>query len=167
MIKSINLKYNSKADLETVKKDFINHPCEQILIQVFSGLIERDKIELILDDLKSCFPNIPIIGTTTAGEIMGSDVMDESVIINICFFESTRVNTTLVTHNHDLVATANEISASFSNSNPKAIILFGCGLKDKRTIDATILLSTLYSKFPETIIAGAQAGDNGIVQCHL
>jgi diguanylate cyclase (GGDEF)-like protein len=53
------------------------------------------------------------------------------------------------------------LARNLATAVPKALILLGCGLKNGRTIDATPLLAALYEEFPQAVIAGAQAGDNG------
>jgi len=160
MIKNINFKYKNKADLYNAKQSLLGHPTEQILIQVFSGIIEKVRIETLLKELKEAFPHTPIIGTTTAGEILNGAVHDNTVIISISIFQCTTVRTRLESNNN-LSVTGNNIGDKYKDTPPTALILFGCGLKNKRTIDATAMLSAIYTKLPNVVIAGAQAGDNG------
>jgi diguanylate cyclase (GGDEF)-like protein len=161
MITSLNIHYTSKVDLYNAKTLLANHPSNQILIQVFSGQVTPAAIETLLNDLRTVFPNVPILGTTTGGEILNEQVLEYSIVINISLFEHTTVRTLLVDNNDDLTATGEAIGDGLKTFQPAALILFGCGLKNRRTIDATSLLSTIYEKLPQTIIAGAQAGDNG------
>lgn len=160
MIRSLNIQYSQKSDLFEIQQRFKNHPSEQTLIQVFSGHIEKAEIEQLLQDLKDVFQGTPIIGTTTAGEILDGRVTENTVVVNFCFFDSTIVRTTFVDRYDDLW-TAGKTLARDLVTVPKALILMGCGLKAGRTIDATPLLAALYEEFPQAVIAGAQAGDNG------
>ncbi|HEY9620505.1 MAG TPA: diguanylate cyclase [Crinalium sp.] len=161
MITSLNIQYSQKSDLLKVQRRFKQHPHEKILIQVFSGRITKTEIERILDDIKDVFQGVPIIGTTTAGEIVDANVEDNTVVVNFCFFDSTTVRTTFVDYCGDLWQDGKTLARDLISVPPQALILLGCGLKDGRTIDATALLSALYEEFPKTVIAGAQAGDNG------
>jgi len=161
MIKIINFKYKNKADLYHAKQSLLDHPTEQILIQVFSGIIEKIQIEELLKELKETFPHTPIIGTTTSGEILNSTVLDDTVVISISIFQCTTVRTILERNNDNLLVTGSNIGEKLKATFPTALILFGCGLKNKRTIDASTMLSAIYTKLPNVVIAGAQAGDNG------
>ena len=161
MITSLNIQYSQKSDLLEVKQRFKKHPYEKTLIQVFSGQIKKTEIERLLADLKEVFQGIPIIGTTTAGEILDGRVEENTVVVNFSFFDSTTVRTTFVDRNDDLWLAGKILARNLAPVNPRALILLGCGLKDRRTIDATPLLTSLYEEFPQAVIAGAQAGDNG------
>ncbi|RLA19999.1 MAG: hypothetical protein DRQ62_11155, partial [Gammaproteobacteria bacterium] len=161
MIKNINFIYKNKGGLCNAKQSILDHPTEQILIQVFSGIIEKVVIEALLKELKETFPHTPIIGTTTAGEILNSTLLEKTIVISISTFQCTTVRTILESNNDNLSVTGNNIGEKFKDTPPAALILFGCGLKNKRTIDATALLSAIYTNLPNVIVAGAQAGDNG------
>ncbi|GAB4382649.1 MAG: hypothetical protein Kow00121_43190 [Elainellaceae cyanobacterium] len=161
MITSLNIQYSQKSDLLEVKQRFKQHPSAQTLIQVFSGHIEKTEIEQLLQDLKETFQGTPIIGTTTAGEILDGRIQEKTVVVNFSFFSSTTVCTTFVDRYDDLWFAGKILAHNLATTAPKALILLGCGLKDGRTIDATPLLAALYEEFPQAIIAGAQAGDNG------
>ena len=161
MITSINVLYSQPSDLLEVKQRFPNHPAEQTLIQVFSGQIEKHQIETLLNELKHAFQETPIIGTTTAGEIFDSQISDNTIVINISFFDSTTVQTTLVERNNDLGLMGKSLARDLAATKPQAAIVFSCSLKDGRTIDVSPILNALYQELPQTIIAGGQAGDNG------
>ncbi len=161
MITSLNVLYSQQSDLFEIKQRFNNHPAEKILIQVFSGQIKKTQIERLLLELKEVFSGTAIIGTTTAGEILDSQVTENTIVVNISFFDSTTVRTTLVDQSDDLWLAGKTLARNLVPTQPQAVIMFGCSLKDGRTIDASPILSALYEELPQTIIAGAQAGDNG------
>ena len=161
MITSLNVLYSQKSDLFSIKQRFKNHPAKQTLIQVFSGWVKQVEIEKLLDDLKEVFPQVPIIGTTTAGEILDGTITEETVVVNISFFESTTVKSSLVNKYDDLWLAGKTLARDLAASQPKAVILFGCSIKDGDKIDATQVLAALSESLPETIVAGGQAGDNG------
>ena len=83
MIKSFNILYSQKSDLLDVKRRFPNYPSDKTLIQVFSGQIKKRQIERLLHDLKDVFQGVPIIGTTTAGEIFDGKVLEKTIVVNI------------------------------------------------------------------------------------
>ena len=160
MIRSLNVLYSQPSDLFEIKQRFQNHPSEKTLIQVFSGYVQKTQIKRLLQELKDVFQETAIIGTTTAGEILDSRVSENTVVVNISFFDSTIVRTTLVEQCDNLWSVGKTLARDLASTEPQAIIMFGCSLQDGRTIDASPILSALYEELPQTIIAGAQAGDN-------
>ncbi|MEM6613715.1 MAG: diguanylate cyclase [Cyanobacteria bacterium P01_C01_bin.72] len=161
MITSLNLLYSQQSDLFPIRQRFQAHPSQQTLIQVFSGRVRRSQVESILIDLTEVFPNTPIVGTTTAGEICDGQAWNNTVVINFSFFESTVVKSSIVNCNGDLQLAGKTLARNFANSQPQALIVFGCSIKDGNKINATQLLTALAEALPKTIIAGGQAGDNG------
>ncbi|MEM7593259.1 MAG: diguanylate cyclase [Cyanobacteria bacterium P01_A01_bin.83] len=161
MITSLNVLYCQQSDLFEIKQRFSNHPPEKTLIQVFSGWVQKNEIERLLHELKEVFPDTPIVGTTTAGEIIDSKVTENTVVVNFSFFDSTTIQTTIVGQSDELWSMGKIIARDLAPSDPTAIIMFGCSLKEGRTIDASQILNALYEELPQTVIAGAQAGDNG------
>ncbi|MEL6441165.1 MAG: diguanylate cyclase [Cyanobacteria bacterium J06621_8] len=161
MITSLNVLYEQQSDLQEIKQHHRHHPPERTLIQVFSGYTEQAQIECLLQEITEVFPHTPIIGTTTAGEILDSQLTENSVVINISFFDSTIVRTALVDREDDLWSVGKNLARNLAEIAPEAIIIFGCSLKDGRTLDASPILSALYAELPQTVVAGGQAGDNG------
>jgi len=161
MVTSVNIDYIERADLEAVRRQFPHYANDRILIQVFSGRIGRSDVESILDNVRAVFPGTPLIGTTTAGEIINGAITDERVVISFSFFEHTTVRSTLVDGNDHLLATGRAVAAALAPHDPKAVILFGSGLKAQRTIDTSPLLAEVHRIMPAAVVAGGQAGDNG------
>ncbi|MEM9906679.1 MAG: diguanylate cyclase [Cyanobacteria bacterium P01_D01_bin.44] len=161
MITNLSVLYSQPSDLLEVKQRFKNHPSEKTLIQVFSGQIKKAQIERLLHELKDAFQEAAIIGTTTAGEILDGQVEENTVVVNLSFFDSTTVRTTLVDQYDDLWSAGKTLAHALAPADPKAIILFGCSIKDGYKIDASPVLAALYDTLPQAIIAGGQAGDNG------
>ena len=87
-MKNFNIKYNSIQELEEF---FIenNSICDEqnVLIQIFSGIIEQEYLEDLASFLLQQLPNAKIIGTTTDGEIYDGEVHLHSTIISISIFE--------------------------------------------------------------------------------
>src|SRR5689334_9257623 len=55
-----------------------------------------------LQELRICYPHAQIIGCSTAGEICGAQVLDDSLIITAVHFEYTRLKTAKTTIRPDL-----------------------------------------------------------------
>ena len=161
MIKSLNIRYRGKGDLLPARETAEGYGSDQILLQVFCGVPDTKVAENLIEEIRSSFPGTAIIGTSTAGEIMDGQALDEEIIVSFSFFSHTRVRTTLITRNDDLAQAGKDIATSVKQEDTKALILFGCGLKEGKLINGTPLLADIHSRMPGVVIAGAQAGDNG------
>ncbi len=161
MIYSLSIRYREKSDLERLPVRILAHPCDRMLIQVFSGVLEEKPILALIDALKTAFPGASILGTTTAGEILDGHAFDKSIVVNFTCFSETAIRTALVCQNDNLTAAGDELADALQQPGIKAIIAFGCGIKEKRLPCSQGLLNALHARFPDTVIAGGQAGDNG------
>ncbi len=161
MIKSLNIRYHRQGDLSSARETAEGYRHDQILIQVFCGVLDTGVVEKLILEIQSAFPGTAIIGTSTAGEIMDGASLDEAIIVNFSFFTHTRVDATLITRNEDLTQAGFDIAANLKQDDTKALILFGCGLREGKTINGEPLLAAIQSRMPGVVIAGAQAGDNG------
>ncbi len=161
MIESFSIEYNKRGDLDPLKYRLDKYSPKNTLIQVFSGKPDLADIEEVLEDITTTYPGVPVIGTTTAGEIMDGNVSDGKIIISFLLFNDTAVQSIFINQNDDLALAGRTIGEAFASLDPRAVIVFGCGIKDKRTIDGSPLIAELQRKLPQTVLAGAQAGDNG------
>lgn len=161
VIRSLSILYRNASDLAALPADFLAHTPNKTLIQVFSGILEEERIEELLDKLKARFPGAPILGTTTAGEILAGLSLDNSTVLSITCFEHSTVRSSLATQNDDLPEAGRALGVSLKQRDSKAVIAFGCGIKDKRTLRAQPLLDALRQQLPEVALAGGQAADNG------
>jgi len=161
MITSLNICYHRREDLLSVVNQVVAYPPDQVLIQVFSGVLDLAVIRQLLTELRELLPGRAVIGTSTAGEIMSGEAVEGTILVNFSLFEQSRVRSALVTQNEDLAAAGYELAAALNQKHTKALIILGCGLKDKRTINGEPLLKALDASVNGAIIAGGQAGDNG------
>lgn len=130
---------------------------EQTLVLVFGapGLADRPGL---LVDLVRAFPRAKVLGCSTAGEIFASKVLDDSVIVAVARFESTR-----------LVSAAAPVRAadeSFAAGEALGRQLAGEGLRgvhvlsDGLTVNGSALVRGLATVLgPGVIVTGGLAGD--------
>jgi diguanylate cyclase (GGDEF)-like protein len=131
---------------------------------VFCGVIDERQIAALIRELGDAFPGAPILGTTTAGEIIDGQSVENTILINVTRFQSTWVRTALVTHNDDLRIAGRQLGTSLRTPNTKAALVFGCSVRNGQTLNAEPLLAGLQEELPGVIIGGGQAGDNGTCQ---
>jgi len=129
------------------------------LIQVFSGLIQFEEIQEIRALLKEKFPNIPFLGTTTAGEIHNGITTEQGITLSLMKFEATKVEVQSfeIEDPYTLgVTTAKEMI----QKNTKALIMFVDGL----FTNGSYILDGISSINNLVPVAGGMAGDNGLFQ---
>ncbi len=161
MIKTLNVRYTSRKDLAVVQSEVTGYSPKNVLIQVFSGVLDQTKIQSLIEDVRDLFPGVHMIGTSTAGEIMDARPIENSILVNISLFENTTVRSFLAEQNDDLAQAGYDVGEGLQQPDTKAIVMLGCGLKNKRTINSEPLLRAIDSKFGDVLIAGGQAADNG------
>ncbi len=162
MIRTRTIFYHDDTDLDQLSIEFLTHPRERMLIQVYSGVLDDCLIMALLNSIDQVLPGAMVLGTTTGGEIVDGKAYDQSIIINVTCFEYATVRSTLIMQNDDLASAGRQLAAALAQPNNKAVIVFGCGIQNQRTIFAAPMLDALHAGLPEAIIAGGQAGDNGL-----
>ena len=163
-MRSKNTLYKVKNDLVLLKNQFPDLKPDKSLLQVFCGHPDDSFISAIISELRDVFPGSPVLGTTTAGEVMDGESLDNQVVINLMQFENTRVRSALVSQNDDLFAAGRQLSIHFNEKDSDLIILFGCGLKDGVHANSEPLLIALKEHCPGVQVCGAKAGDNFLGQ---
>ncbi len=131
---------------------------KQAFIQVFFGIPEKEKIVEFLDYLKGLFPGVPILGTTTAGEIRSMKVYSESIVVSISFFEKTEVRTYVFPYREDISESelGKLIARECVSRNTKGLLMFA----DALHANLQYILKGIESIHPELPVFGGAAGDN-------
>lgn len=160
---SINFCYTKRQDILEARQLLQPGDPEKLLIQVFCGIPDKTFVTSLRDELVEIFPQAQILGTTTAGEIVDGGSQDQSTVITLSQFEKTSVSTGIVLQNDDLYEAGSDLSEAVVGPKTKAVILFGCGIKNKGAINGEPLLAAFQDNYPRITIAGAQAGDNAQV----
>ncbi len=158
-----SVKYKTINDLTLVKNKFSSRP-QHTLIQVFCGIPEEETISQIINDINATFPGTPMIGTTTAGEIYKGKSLSGTIIVSIVEFEKAKTKSGIVRTNNNLSACGRQLSKQLCDLDSHAMIVFGCGIKNGEVLDGEPLMDGIQSVNPNLIVAGAQAGDNGLAE---
>jgi len=148
-MKTFNIKYSSDEELiEFIK----NIKCKNLLIQIFTGVLDKNKIKSIVDILNSHL-NATIIGSSTDGEILEDEVLEKSIVISFSCFEDTTFKSFIFRDDseYNLGSKAGELVSKDS----KVMISFASGLN----FNAEKYLKGIESK-TDIIVAGGLAGDN-------
>jgi signal transduction histidine kinase len=143
----------------------INNDIEKassVLIQIFSGVIEKDVLQDLSKYLLQKIPYANIIGATTDGEILNDTVTTQSIIISITIFEkstltSSYIDDVEIKYSH---LAGERIALKLKDDKSKVFILFGDGLN----INGEELLNGVSSTVEDVIVSGGLSGDNATFQ---
>lgn len=154
---SINYIYENDSKLKkTLQEELLKFKNRSILLQIFSGDLNKSKIIEIIKTIKSSLPNIKIIGSTTDGEIIDGKVTEKKIILSFSIFENTKIETKLFEKKENSFDLGQKIAYTLVKENTKALICFADGLN----INGEELLNGINS-VSSIIVAGGLAGDNG------
>jgi hypothetical protein len=126
------------------------------LVLVF-GSRDRFDDSKLAPTLKSRYPSAQIIGCSTAGEISGAGVMDDSLQITAVQWEKTvqRVTHTKMSNMQDSFGTGADLARQLKSDELKAVLVYSDGLR----VNGSELLEGFKSVLGDTPIMGGMAGD--------
>lgn len=133
---------------------------DNILIQVFTGVIQLEFIKNIVDEILSLLPQAEIIGTTTAGEIFKKRILINSTVISITIFEKTKIKSKLLNINNNEYELGKNISRELIEEDTKVLILFSEGL----LTNSVDIIKGIQALNNNVVICGGKAGDNGCLR---
>jgi len=158
-MKHLTFLYSNKKEYKAAQKESLKTQYRSTLIQIFTGLTNKKKIQIVLDKINKDFPNSVIIGTTTAGEISHASMHENSTVISLSLFQNTKLKTHYV--KKITTKSGQEISQEICSKNTKAAIVLSEGLHGKNYEG---FISGIKQKNPQVIIAGGLSGDNFALQ---
>jgi len=155
---TVNTEYNSIKDIEKIITEENIDINSKLLIQVFTGVLDIEFIKQLIQDIKTTLPNSEIIGATTDGEIIGSNVSINKTIISISKFEKVTFNIDYIEYedNKSTEESAKYLASKICQKDTKAIITFADGLNS----NGEEFLNGLSSYDDSISISGGLAGDN-------
>lgn len=124
-------------------------------IQLFVGNNDQKNMQDILVIINTLLPLASIISTSTAGEIIEGQILENSAVLSLTIFKSTNVHVELIEGKNE-----RDIADKLANivtSRTKLIIAFN----NPYSNDGEDFLNALNEKIPHIKIAGGNAGDNG------
>ncbi len=130
---------------------------DDILVQVFTGVVDKDYIKTLVKDILYIVPHANIIGSTTSGEILQHTTYEKSTLISFSVFDKTKIKRYYQPYKTKSSDVVEELYAKFETPQDiKLMITFtdGIGLNGERFIKQ---FQKQENKF---VIAGGLAGDN-------
>lgn len=130
---------------------------EQTLVLVFGAAALADRPGLLLD-LTRGFPRSTVLGCSTAGEIFGTKVLDDSMVVAVARFEATQLR--------GAAAPVHAAEQSFTAGEALGRQLAGAGLRgvhvlsDGLAVNGSALVRGLAAVLPAgVVVTGGLAGD--------
>ncbi len=150
-----NLLYRREGDIKRFVEEKGIEDSSRLLIQVFTGVPEREHIEKLQSELRSLFQKAGVIGTTTGGEIFNGRVHENTTVLSFTSFERAEVRTAL-SSNPVSVQAGREVSETLRDENTKLLFLFADGLYT----NGDDVLDAVNEEFGSVPVVGGLAGDN-------
>ena len=148
--------YHSEADLDTLCEQITSTPYSGLLIQVFSGNANPDKVQAIIHSLHQRLPDAHIIGATTGGEIIHGHTHQNSIVLCAMAFDRCTVHTCSLT-GQDAYAAGEQLAKTLcKEQSPAALIVLADGIHT----NGDALARGIEAIAPDVPMAGGLAGDN-------
>jgi len=149
-------KYSDSNGWETFRNDQVEAEVYDLVIAFGSSALLGNQD--LYDGIRKCYPNAHILMNTTSGEILDTQVSDETVSLTAIAFEKTTIKTAVVR--------IEEMANSYEAGRALAKMLDTTQLKnvfviaDGQLVNGSEMVIGLQQHLPEgTIITGGLAGD--------
>jgi hypothetical protein len=137
------------------------------LVLVFGATAALQDLRLV-ESIRKFYPGVPILGCSTAGEICGAQVSDDSLAVTAVQFEHTQVRTAQVSLDvnpgsqeaGEFLARALPHSVGDKENNTEEKLAHVLVLSDGSSVNGSDLVSGLMKHLPEGVaVTGGLAGD--------
>ncbi|MBE7440162.1 MAG: FIST C-terminal domain-containing protein [Spirochaetales bacterium] len=157
-MKLLNCVYETDTDLQAfiTASDLAREA--NLLVQIFSGSTDRQKLRNLLSLLARELPQAAVIGASTSGELLECDYRTDSIVVSFACFQKVRVRSLLVPEGYgDMRQAGRKIRNELVEADTRLLIVFSHGTYTDNYDPAT-LLQVISEGRPDLIIAGGAAG---------
>jgi len=154
----INVCYRSMQDLDALADRIDRHPADQVLIQVFSGVATRNRLQQLQSELVRVFPGRAILGVTSEDGILDASVLSKRIVISVSLFSGTRVRTHAVADIRDDSREGKLLGEHIRATGARLAILFVTGAHGGRMRNSTTFIQALGKAAAGVTVCGGQAG---------
>lgn len=114
--------------------------------------------EKIFNDIGEFYPNAHLFGCSTAGEIQGTQVSDETIVLTAIRFNSTEIKTALIQVSQG--ECSHRAGERLAQSLPKEGLSYVLVLSDGLTVNGSQLVEGLTKHLPQDVtLTGGLSGD--------
>jgi EAL domain-containing protein (putative c-di-GMP-specific phosphodiesterase class I)/GGDEF domain-containing protein len=155
-VKVFNSYYENKESLNRFISTNKINKYENILVQIFCGVIDKDYILKLIKQIQDHLPHAKIIGSTTDGEICQNRVSTHKTVLSFTVFQDTKIET-IHSFGKDSKELANNLLKQIDmNDDLKLLITFTDGI----STNGEKYIKTIQKKNKNLVVAGGLAGDN-------
>lgn len=148
-------KWTEKNGWVTISDNNLKNNAQLVFLFGETSILKNPKS---LETVKSFYPNAHILSCSTAGEIIGTQVLDNSLTVTAVYFQNTLMKfaKTKIGKMED----SREIGENLANSLEKDKLTHVLVLSDGLNINGTELVNGLTSGLPKNVaVTGGLAGD--------
>ncbi len=150
----LNVFYANEEQLEEFIEVNKLKNSQNILVQIFCGIIDTQIALKISSSIKKKLPNASVIGASTGGEIYEGKMYENEILISFSVFDISKVESCIV-NLEDPSKLEDDVRKIISDQT-KALIVLSDGLHS----NAEELLKVFTNIKSDMIIAGGRAADN-------
>ena len=148
---------NTRGFIDFVEANSIKTE-ENILVQVFSGQLELEKIKEVHNAVVGQLPQAAVIGSTTSGEIINGCVQNETIVISVSVFENTKVKSLCYEYEQDSFHAGEVVAQELIKDDTRLLITF-----TDFTINGEEYVQGIGSIGKNVPICGGLAADNRLM----
>ena len=143
--------------------DFTEEPKRDVQLVIFFGSVDLLKEEQYCSEIKQAYPNAHFFGCSTAGEICGTQVLDNSIVLTAISFDSTQIKGARVKLNKSIDSFHS--GKILAKDLPREGLRHVMVLSDGINVNGSALVKGLTENLPDDIIVtGGLAGDGARFQ---
>ncbi len=130
---------------------------EAQLVLTFGGTAALSR-QTLFSELKEAYPQACIVGCSTAGEIIKTEVHDDSVVTTAIAFDKTKIQSASVAV--EAGKTSNDLGAALAKQLPTADLKHVFVLSDGLNVNGSDLVNGMMSVLPQGVaVTGGLSGD--------
>ena len=127
-----------------------------LLVQVFSGCVDPDKIEEVATQIMQRLPHAVLIGSTTSGEILDGQMHEQNILVSISRFEKSTLKSAVVT-GEPSYESGRLLAGTVVTDETRCVIMFADGIRHNGD---QLLKGFTSVAGSDIVVAGGMSGDN-------
>ena len=128
---------------------------KSVMIQIFSSELDKNILNRVILDIQEVLPQAVMIGATTDGEILGSCVSTDKIVLSVSAFENATLRYAVEENSDNGFKCGENLAKKLVREDTKVLFLFSDGLG----INGEFFLDGVSSVSKDLPIAGGMAGD--------
>ena len=154
-MKTEQRKWSEKSGWKEISKNDLKDKAQLVLAFGSTSLLKEKKH---YDEMRSFYPAAHILLCSTAGEIIGTEVSDETISLTAVAFETTRIEFTKADIKN--VEESMEVGKTMANSLKKEGLVHAMVFSDGLHVNGTALVNGLLKNLPKDVsVTGGLVGD--------